>query len=93
MRLNEADKITLVECRKRALMYLSSQAYCVPASCVGNAIWPSSEMRAQGLGGAASRILRGLQKDGLANWSSNGRDAWGWEITRAGRKVLEERTE
>jgi len=88
VRLNEADKITLVECRKKALMYLSSQACYVPASSVGNAIWPNSEMRAQGLGGAASRILRGLQKDGLVRWSSNGRNAWGWEITAAGRRAI-----
>lgn len=90
MRLDEADKITLAECRTRALHYLSRHSCYAHAACVGAAIWPNSEMRAQGLGGSAARILRGLQKDGLARWSSNGRQDWGWEITPAGRKALEE---
>lgn len=42
MRLNEADKITLAECRKRALAYLAKQPPYTKASCVGNAMchWP-----------------------------------------------------
>ena len=90
MRLNEADKITLVECRIRALRYLLKNSPYAKASCVGQAIWPNSEMRAQGLGGAASRVLQGMQKEGLVKWTANGRSCWGWEITTAGRKALEE---
>lgn len=90
MRLTEADKIPLAECRKRALRHLSQNTWrrCV-ASEVGTEIWPNSKLRAQGLGGAASRILKGLEKDGLVQWSANDGD-WGWYITRAGRKALEE---
>lgn len=91
MRLDKADKLTLAECRLRALRYLAEQPPYAKASCVGAAIWLNSEMRAQGLGGAASRILRGLKKDGLVEWRarSDSRD-WGWQITTAGRKALEE---
>ena len=89
MRLNPADKIPLPECRKRALCYLARQKErFTPASWVGNSIWPNSEMRTQGLGGAASRILRGLQDDGLARWGSDFRN-WGGEITPKGREALE----
>lgn len=88
MRLYPAYKIALAECRARALRYLSRHDYHVRASYVGAAIWPGNKMRSQGLGGAASRILRGLQKDGLAHWSSDGQRDWGWKITNAGRKAL-----
>lgn len=93
MRLDDKDRISLNECRIRALRYLAKQPFrqFASASDIGNAIWPNSEMRAQGLGGAASRVLQSLQRDGLAQWDADGKTGWGWMITRTGRKkALEE---
>ena len=95
MRLDDKDRISMDECRIRALRYLAKQVKdrFASASDVGNAIWPNSEMRAQGLGGAASRVLKTLQRDGLAKWGVDG-TWWGWLITPAGRKkALEGRNE
>ncbi len=44
------------------------------------AIWPGATwIRAQGAGAAASRILKAMEKQGLAQWESDG-DNWGWTI-------------
>jgi hypothetical protein len=84
--------VPLAECRKRALQYLAGlhRLELTKASAVAGKIWPSVEFHAQGAGAAASRILRGLQKDGLAEWSADTtRNDWGYRITPSGRSFLE----
>lgn len=54
-----------------------------PASSIAVAIWPDSEFKAQGGGGAASRILKRMEAENLAYWicrrdRDNKAIAWGW---------------
>lgn len=62
--------------RERALTALNA-AEPKPAAIIADAIWPGHNMHAQGAGGAASRILKRMEKQGLAHWTSNSR-RWGW---------------
>lgn len=78
------ESVSYPQAKIRALAYLRPQHGMVKASSVGNAIWPSSELRSQGLGGAGSRILKRMQDEGLVIWTSNA-DDWGWKLTAAGR--------
>lgn len=89
MRIPEGKRVTLETARFRALAYLADQHQLTlsKASSVGAAIWEGCSLRAQGLGGSAARILRGLQKDGLVKWASNDHD-WGWLITSSGRRYI-----
>lgn len=70
----------------RALRYLAGvdRRQLSKANSVGSEIWIGEQLRSQGLGGAASRILKRLQDDGLVVWMSNDSD-WGWKITSSGR--------
>lgn len=49
----------------------------IPASYVADHIWPDHRMKPQGAGAAASRILKRLEKQGRARWTSDGR-THGW---------------
>lgn len=91
MKISDRDRLPIEECRIRALQYLARHSECCysMASSVGQHIWPNSELRAQGLGGAASRILKVLEEEKLVRWCSDSISA-GWKITRKGQKVLEE---
>lgn len=85
MRLKKHWTVALPVARSRALRaLLLVWPDLVPAAFVGMHIWPENELRAQGLGAAASRILVGLQKDGLARWDVKG-DRWGYQLTVKGR--------
>lgn len=80
------------EAIRRALTYLESRPrlYLAKASEVAYEIWPGENfLRAQGAGGAGSRILRRAEKANpkLATWTSAG-DDWGWKITPDGRAWL-----
>ena len=90
MKLKPAQRVDLPTARARALRYLAIQPRLslVPANCVAIEIWPDHQMTSQGAGAAASRILKGLEKDGLIRWDSNGQN-WGYVITQAGRGVAE----
>lgn len=74
------------ECKRRALAYMRKQHEkdFAKASFVAGAIWPGVMFHAQGGGAAASRVLKALEKDGLARWSSNFRN-WGWILTDKGK--------
>jgi hypothetical protein len=81
----------------RALMYLNKHVGRLEAaSNVAHSIWPDTQFRAQGAGGAASRILKALAVDGMAVWTvdhNGGR--WvdsGWAITSKGRRHVHNRT-
>lgn len=55
-----------------------------PAHVIADSIWPGHEMTSQGAGGAASRILKVLEKEGRAEWRTiynrTTREPvnWGW---------------
>lgn len=84
----------MAEAKLRALTLLKREQDrgLVAASQTAYKVWPEASFRAQGAGGAGSRILRQLELDGLARWivreTSHGSKSWGWEITGAGRKRL-----
>ena len=72
-------RVPLETCIERAHASLSTMMP-LPASSVAEAIWPDTEWRAaQGAGAAASRVLKAMEKRGLARWIAvNGRHKWGW---------------
>lgn len=80
------ETVPLAEARRRALAYLVKQGgyLYVKANCIGYAIWPGVDMTSQGAGAAASRILKGMEKDGLVKYSSS-HLKWGYGLTARGR--------
>lgn len=68
--------ITVQQAEQRALLALS-HIDPIPANGVANKIWPDHSMRSQGAGGAASRVLKRLEKQGKARWTINA-GRWGW---------------
>lgn len=79
MRLKDHQRVDMDTAKKRALSALSHDP--LPASCVADAIWPDHQMRAQGAGAAASRILKQLERDGKAHWIARTEFRWGWVKT------------
>jgi hypothetical protein len=76
--------VPMDEAKRRALEFLAGQPrdkrgqrIPITAACVAEAIWPGNQMHTQGAGGAASRILKRLEQDGRAYWTSND-NGWGW---------------
>lgn len=77
MKLKAAQRVSIHIARERALAALSGRP--LPAAWVADKIWPDHEMTRQGAGAAASRVLKTLEKDGLAAWRST-RTGWGWVV-------------
>lgn len=77
--------------RKRALTFLALQPRGQPskANSIGYCIWPNVSMTSQGMAGAAGRIISGLKRDDLVEWTRTATD-WGWRITVEGRAYLRE---
>lgn len=75
MKLQPEQRVAADLAEKRALSALSKNP--VPASCVADRIWPGHDMKPQGAGAAASRILKRLEKQGRARWTCNSFN-WGW---------------
>lgn len=87
MKLEKPMRVSLDVAKQRALAYLLEHRFTASrANCVALAIWPNHQMRSQGAGAAASRILKRLESDGLVKWTSNSRE-WGWMITAQGVKA------
>ena len=93
MRLRPHQRVPLEVARSRALACLAEEAAreyprLLSAAWVAMAIWPDNQMRAQGAGAAASRILKTLKVDGLVVWEvvrpGEIAESWGYCITRAG---------
>ncbi len=86
MRLSADQRVSYAEARRRALVTLSHRKPLdlVPAWLVAAAIWPNHRLRAQGAGGAASRILRRMQDEGLVRWTTF-QARTGWTLTSTGR--------
>lgn len=76
---SKAATVPYEEAKRRALTVLTSEPR--PAATIADVIWPDNKMKAQGAGGAASRILRRMQDEGLAKWTSTDR-RWGWVCVR-----------
>jgi hypothetical protein len=79
--------------KERVLAYLYSQwqadrMQLSGAATIGSMIWPDCEMRAQGLGGAASRILKRMATENppLVTWATD-RYGWGYRLTFDGVKA------
>lgn len=69
--------------KKRALTALTNTPR--PAASIADVIWPDNTMHAQGAGGAASRILKRMEAEGLAKWTSTSgpHRHWGWVRVRS----------
>jgi hypothetical protein len=82
------EPVPYEEAKRRALVYLRGRSGLVPASWVAEAIWPKTRwIRSQGAGGAALRILKRMEKEGLAEWwVGEKRSSWGWRITPKGKQ-------
>jgi len=95
MRLSPNQRVTMETAKRRALVFLSNQPHrTFPlASGVGQAIWPDNNLRAQGLGFAASKVLRILKDEGLIQWrleKLGKHDNHGYAITQAGRARIKD---
>ena len=73
---SKAEQVPYETAKKRALSALDRRNP-MPAGRVADFIWPDHKMHGQGAGGAASRILKRMERDGLARWHST-RASWGW---------------
>ncbi len=74
--------VSMAVAKRRALAFLKKEGErndFIKASQVGLAVWPDSSLRAQGFGGAGSRILKLLEKEGLVRWHCRD-DNWGWQV-------------
>ena len=71
MRFNRTgeEPLTLAEIDRRILERLDQKPAVSCASQLGQAIWPKNTMRAQGLGLAAAKHIRRLNKAGKVYWS------------------------
>jgi hypothetical protein len=88
MRYSKAgEHLTIAEAERRALMAMAGMPTGCPVSpsWVGQHMWPLNRMRAQGLGGAASRVLNGLVKKGLVRQVQGWTEFWGYCLTGEGR--------
>jgi hypothetical protein len=76
-------RVPLAVAKFRALAYLKKHPNeLVKAADVAGEIWPGVEFRAQGAGGAASRILKLLEREGLVRWWTSQYPffSWGWQL-------------
>lgn len=87
MKLKKDQRVDYETAKERALRCLHDYGSPVNASWVGQSIWPDNNMRAQGLGAAASRILVRMKKEGLVRWTSQrtlSAERWGYVLTSNG---------
>jgi hypothetical protein len=82
MKLKPEHRVTYDVAKAAALTAMDSAAYPVPASWIAQFIWPFHEMKAQGAGAAASRILKRMEREGLCRWASI-KNHWGWVLGSA----------
>lgn len=82
MKLKPEHRVTYEAAKAAALTAMNTAAYPVPASWIAQFIWPFHEMKAQGAGAAASRILKRMEAEKLCRWASIGHH-WGWVLGSA----------
>lgn len=83
MKLKPEHRVTYDVAKAAALTAMDTAIYPVPASWVAQFIWPYHQMKAQGAGAAASRILKRMEKEGLCRWATMGHGigrTWGWVL-------------
>jgi hypothetical protein len=61
--------VTYEVAKQRALAALGRVGEEKNASTIAMAIWPDADFKAQGAGGAASRILKHMEAEGLCRFS------------------------
>lgn len=78
------ERVPMEEAKRRAIEYGTGKGL-LPACGFAYAIWSGAEWTSnQGAGGAASRVLKALERDGRARWEVEyfaGRARrWGWRV-------------
>ena len=77
--------VPIEEAKRRALAYLIDQGgRPAKLNCIALAIWPDATFTSQGAAGAASRIVKLLQKEGKVGWIRTRAD-WGYRAYEAKR--------
>jgi hypothetical protein len=80
-RIQPDQRVSYEEAKARALRCMKDRRTLYHASQVGADIWPGANLRSQGLGAAASRILKRMESEGLVRQGpSKNNDAWGWYL-------------
>ncbi len=83
MRLKPEERVTYEVAKGRALDCMKETRRLYHASEVGLYIWPGCGLRSQGLGAAASRILKRMEGEGIVRQGPSSRnDAWGWFLMK-----------
>lgn len=81
MKLKPHQRVTYEQAKERALAFLDRRVPHNP-STIGMHIWPDNNMRAQGLGASAIRILKRMEAEGLVRWTivniGERTECWGW---------------
>src|ERR1700677_406357 len=95
VKIEKHHRVTIQQAKHRALVYLATKrpGELINAASVGSAIWPDNNLRAQGLGLAASKTLRILQDERLVKWDVveyGKRKDWGYKITSTGRQCVKD---
>lgn len=75
MKLERHERVPIDVAEIRAMGALSRSP--THASVVANHIWPGHQMKPQGAGAAASRVLKRLEKQGRVRWIYTD-SGWGW---------------
>ena len=86
MKLKPHQRVPLDVAEARALSALSEDRP-LPAQWVADAIWPDHQMKPQGAGAAASRIMKRLEKRGLCHWKFVAYVGQGWVKARHPRRA------
>jgi hypothetical protein len=74
-------RVSMEECKRRAIVYGSTLREIEPPSCFARAIWPDHSMTSQGAGFAAVAVLKALERDGRAGWRPRDRySREGWWV-------------
>lgn len=76
------DHLSYETCRERVLTYLrDKKGELVTASSIADHVWPGHPMKRQGAGGAATRVLKRMEAEGVVCWRAierHGAKFWGW---------------
>ena len=70
-------RVDVATARRRVLRFLESHKGLANPSRLADSIWPEHQMNPQGAGGAASRILRPMEAEGLICYAWDRDAQWG----------------
>lgn len=84
LKYSKQSRVSLAVAKERALVVLKDNlGHPLPAHCIADEIWLEHNMKSQGAGGAASRVLNRLKREGRAHWGVVGDRPyinWGWML-------------